>query len=70
MKLAHGTPGVSKSALEDFISNDNVITNILDRLCVKDGIKTDIWCRNWRFKWTLLTKLVFDEKFLFWRKLI
>nr|GEU66212.1 hypothetical protein [Tanacetum cinerariifolium] len=65
MELAHGTRQVSPSAAEDFISNmpDDVITNILDRLRVKDAIRTDAWCRNWRFKWTLLTKLIFDKKF-------
>ncbi|GJW06049.1 F-box/FBD/LRR-repeat protein-like protein [Tanacetum coccineum] len=65
MELAHGTRQVSQIAPDDFISSmpDDVISNILDRLQVKDAIRTDIWSRNWRFKWTMLPKLIFDKKF-------
>ncbi|GJU24676.1 F-box/FBD/LRR-repeat protein-like protein [Tanacetum coccineum] len=42
---------------------DNVMTNILDRLPIQDAVKTGILSRDWRFKWTLLTQLVFDDKF-------
>ncbi|GJY74043.1 putative F-box-like domain superfamily protein [Tanacetum coccineum] len=42
---------------------DNVITNILDRLPVRDAVKTDVLSKNWKFKWTLLTHLIFDEDF-------
>lgn len=65
MELVHGAHKASKYEAEDFISNmpDNVITNILDRLPTDEAVRTDILSRDWRFKWTLLTKLVFDEKF-------
>ncbi|GKD05897.1 F-box/FBD/LRR-repeat protein-like protein [Tanacetum coccineum] len=50
MELAHGTRQVSPSAPEDFITSmpDDVITNILDHLLVKDAVRTDVWCRNCR----------------------
>ncbi|GJZ07387.1 F-box/FBD/LRR-repeat protein-like protein [Tanacetum coccineum] len=65
MELDHGAHKASKYEAEDFISSmpDNVITNILDRLPTDDAVRTDILSRDWRFKWTLLTQLVFDEKF-------
>ena len=51
------------AAEEDFISNmpDIVITKILNLLPLRDAVSTSILCRNWRFKWTLITKLVFDD---------
>ncbi|KAJ0823186.1 putative F-box domain, leucine-rich repeat domain superfamily, F-box-like domain superfamily [Helianthus annuus] len=56
----------SRLATEDVISSmpDNVITHILDRLPVQDAVKTSILSRNWRFKWTTLSQLVFDDNFL------
>ncbi|KAI3796247.1 hypothetical protein L1987_38914 [Smallanthus sonchifolius] len=52
-------------APQDIISNmpDIVVTHILDRLPVQDAVKTGILSRNWRFKWTMLSRLVFDEMF-------
>jgi len=65
MEPSHGTRNASESATEDldFISNmpDIVITNILDRLPTRDAISTSILSRDWRFKWTLLSRLVFDK---------
>ncbi|KAI7754364.1 hypothetical protein M8C21_006052 [Ambrosia artemisiifolia] len=51
--------------MADIISSmpDNVITNILDRLPLQDAVRTDALSRNWRFKWTLLSQLVFDDHF-------
>nr|XP_043625687.1 F-box/FBD/LRR-repeat protein At1g13570-like [Erigeron canadensis] len=42
---------------------DNVIANIMDRLSIKDAVGTSILSTSWRFKWTLLTQLVFDMNF-------
>ncbi|KAI7754365.1 hypothetical protein M8C21_006053 [Ambrosia artemisiifolia] len=50
---------------EDFISKmpDNVITSILHRLPLLDAVRTGILSRTWRFKWTMLTQLKFNEEF-------
>ncbi|KAI3719919.1 hypothetical protein L6452_20825 [Arctium lappa] len=64
MEWVHGTSKASKFASEDIISNmpKNVITNILDRLPIQDAVRTGILSRSWRFNWTMLSQLVFDEK--------
>ncbi|KAJ0837889.1 putative F-box domain, leucine-rich repeat domain superfamily, F-box-like domain superfamily [Helianthus annuus] len=51
---------------EDFISSmpDNVITSILHRMPLQDAVRTGILSRNWRFKWTMLTQLLFDDNFV------
>lgn len=51
----------------DYISNmpDNVITNIMNRLPLKDVVRTDTLASNWRFKWTLLTDVIVDEDFFY-----
>ncbi|KAJ0445015.1 putative F-box domain-containing protein [Helianthus annuus] len=61
MELIQGT----HKAPQDFISNmpDIVINNILDRLRFQDAVRTSVLSRNWRFKWTMLTQLVFDVDF-------
>nr|XP_043617451.1 F-box/FBD/LRR-repeat protein At1g13570-like [Erigeron canadensis]XP_043617452.1 F-box/FBD/LRR-repeat protein At1g13570-like [Erigeron canadensis] len=50
---------------EDYISSmpENVIVNVMDRLPVKDAVGTSILSTSWRFKWTLLTKLILDVDF-------
>ncbi|XP_071716255.1 F-box/FBD/LRR-repeat protein At1g13570-like [Rutidosis leptorrhynchoides] len=55
----------SELASEDIISRlpENVITHILDFLPIQYAVRTSILSRNWRFKWTLLRHVVFDEKF-------
>ncbi|KAF5762064.1 putative F-box domain, FBD domain, leucine-rich repeat domain superfamily [Helianthus annuus] len=65
MELIQGIYKASEFAPQDFISNmpDNVVTNILDRLPVQLALRTSILSRNWRFKWTMLTQLVFDDNF-------
>ncbi|XP_076890009.1 F-box/FBD/LRR-repeat protein At1g13570-like [Bidens hawaiensis] len=42
---------------------DDVVTNILDRLPLQDAVRTDVLSKTWRFKWTLLSQLVFDDDF-------
>ncbi|KAI7754359.1 hypothetical protein M8C21_006047 [Ambrosia artemisiifolia] len=56
----------SEYAVEDIISSmpDIVVTHILDRLPVQDAVKTGILSKRWRFKWTMLSQLVFDEDFV------
>ncbi|XP_076919828.1 F-box/FBD/LRR-repeat protein At1g13570-like [Bidens hawaiensis] len=65
MEPIHGRHKTSMFAHEDVIGNmpDNVITNILDRLPIHDAVRTGILARNWRFKWTMLSQLVFDDYF-------
>ncbi|KAK9051161.1 hypothetical protein SSX86_027787 [Deinandra increscens subsp. villosa] len=55
----------TEPAPKDIISSmpDDVVAHILDRLPLQDAVKTGILSRNWRFKWTMLTQLVFDEVF-------
>ncbi|XP_071735728.1 FBD-associated F-box protein At5g22730-like [Rutidosis leptorrhynchoides] len=55
----------SKSASKDIISRmpKNVIMHILDRLPIQYAVRTSILSSNWRFKWTLLSKVVSDDKF-------
>ncbi|XP_071733660.1 F-box/FBD/LRR-repeat protein At1g13570-like [Rutidosis leptorrhynchoides] len=52
----------SESASVDVISRipEDVVTNILDRLPIQYAIRTSTLSRNWRFKWTLLSLVVFD----------
>nr|GEU69300.1 hypothetical protein [Tanacetum cinerariifolium] len=68
MELVHGELIASKCEAKDFISSmpDNVITEILNRLPLRDVVSTGILSRTWRFKWTLITKLVFDDE-LSWK---
>ncbi|KAM0047820.1 putative F-box domain, leucine-rich repeat domain superfamily, F-box-like domain superfamily [Helianthus debilis subsp. tardiflorus] len=65
MELYHKRHKTSKFAPQDFISDmpDIVITNILDRLPLQDAVRTGVLSRNWRFKWTMLSQLVFDDDF-------
>ncbi|KAF5762055.1 putative F-box domain, leucine-rich repeat domain superfamily, F-box-like domain superfamily [Helianthus annuus] len=65
MELIHGTHKASKFTPQDFITNmpDNVVTNILDRLPLRDAVRTSILARNWRFRWTMLSQLVIDARF-------
>ncbi|XP_076897412.1 F-box/FBD/LRR-repeat protein At1g13570-like [Bidens hawaiensis] len=62
MEMIHG---IHEFAPEDFISRmpDNVVTNILDRLPLQDAVRTDVLSKTWRFKWTMLSQLVFDDNF-------
>ncbi|GKE49717.1 F-box/FBD/LRR-repeat protein-like protein, partial [Tanacetum coccineum] len=53
------------AAEDDFISRmpDDVMSNIMDRLPLQNAVRTSVMSRSWRFKWTLLTQLMFDEYF-------
>nr|XP_043625877.1 F-box/FBD/LRR-repeat protein At1g13570-like [Erigeron canadensis] len=57
MSLSRTTPDD-----DDVISSmpENVVSNILDRLPIQDAVGTSILSKTWRFKWTLLTQLIFD----------
>ncbi|XP_071712016.1 F-box/FBD/LRR-repeat protein At1g13570-like [Rutidosis leptorrhynchoides] len=65
MEPAPGKHNESKSACEDIISRmpEDVISHILDRLPIQYAVMTSILSRNWRFKWTLLSHVVFDSNF-------
>ncbi|KAJ0445007.1 putative F-box domain, leucine-rich repeat domain superfamily, F-box-like domain superfamily [Helianthus annuus] len=65
MELIHVTHKASKFAPQDFITNmpDNVVTNILDRLPLRDAVRTSILSRNWRLKWTMLSQIVITASF-------
>nr|GEV69124.1 hypothetical protein [Tanacetum cinerariifolium] len=60
------TPKASQVALEeDVISRmpDIVMNNILDRLPTQEAVRTAVLSKDWRYKWKILSQLVFDEKF-------
>ncbi|XP_076927945.1 F-box/FBD/LRR-repeat protein At1g13570-like [Bidens hawaiensis] len=65
MEVIHGRRKTREFEPEDFISRmpDNVLTNILDRLPIQDAVRTSILSSNWRFNWTMLSQLVFDDNF-------
>ena len=44
----------------------NVLTNILNRLPLKEAVRTDTLARNWRFKWTLFTDVIVDKDFFYY----
>ncbi|GKF33689.1 F-box/FBD/LRR-repeat protein-like protein, partial [Tanacetum coccineum] len=65
MKPVHRARNASKLAHEDVISRmpENVITDIMNRFPIRDAMRTSILASNWRFRWTMLTELVFDQNF-------
>lgn len=50
---------------EDVISSmpDIVINNIFDRLPIQEAVRTCILSKDWRYKWNILSQLVFDIEF-------
>nr|GEV52218.1 hypothetical protein [Tanacetum cinerariifolium] len=65
MEHVHGSRKLSKFAPEDVISStpDDVITNIFNRLPLQDAVRTGTLSKSWRYKWTMISQLVFDEDF-------
>ncbi|XP_071738906.1 F-box/FBD/LRR-repeat protein At1g13570-like [Rutidosis leptorrhynchoides] len=57
----------SSSEVEnDILSNhlpDYLIDSILERLPIKDAVRTSILSRNWRYKWTTMSSMILDEHF-------
>ncbi|GJV99317.1 F-box/FBD/LRR-repeat protein [Tanacetum coccineum] len=41
---------------------ENIIDDILTRMPIRDAVRTSILSRKWRFCWTSISKLVFDDK--------
>lgn len=52
------------ASAQDLVSDlpQSIIENILERLPLRDAIRTSILSTKWRYKWSTLTQLVFDEK--------
>lgn len=48
----------------DLISDlpQSILENILTRLSIRDAIRTSVLSTKWRYKWSTLTDLAFDEK--------
>ncbi|XP_071738880.1 F-box/FBD/LRR-repeat protein At1g13570-like [Rutidosis leptorrhynchoides] len=53
----------SKFAVEDVINTmpSNVVSCILDFLPLQDAVRTSILSKNWRYKWTTINQVVFDN---------
>ncbi|GJT76305.1 F-box/FBD/LRR-repeat protein-like protein [Tanacetum coccineum] len=70
LEMVRKTLKASKSAPVDIISTmpDNVMSNILNRLPIDCAVGTSILSKNWRFNWTLITQIVFQETLMLdWR---
>lgn len=63
MEVVDETPKASPE--EDVISSmpDIVINKILDRLPIQEAVRTCILSKDWRYKWKILSQLVFDKEF-------
>ncbi|XP_076944896.1 F-box/FBD/LRR-repeat protein At1g13570-like [Bidens hawaiensis] len=50
---------------EDIISNlpEDFINPILERLPIRDAVRTSILSKKWRYRWTTMTRLVIDYEF-------
>ncbi|KAI3423460.1 F-box domain-containing protein [Psidium guajava] len=50
--------------MDDLISDlpQSILESILTRLPIRDAVKTSILSTKWRYKWTSITELVFDDK--------
>ncbi|POO03184.1 F-box domain containing protein [Trema orientale] len=61
------TKGHCKMKMEpDRISNlpDNIIDQILSHLSIRDAVRTSLLSSKWRYKWAMLSCLVFDDSSL------
>nr|GFB76918.1 hypothetical protein [Tanacetum cinerariifolium] len=45
---------------------ENVITDIMNRLPIRDAMRTSNLASNWRFRWTMLTELVIRISQISW----
>lgn len=45
---------------------DNVTTNIMNRMPLKDAVRTCTLSRSWRFKWNLFTGVIVDEDLFYY----
>lgn len=52
-----------KYSRKDNISDlpQNIIDSILTKLPIRDAVKTSILSTKWRYQWTTMTQLIFDE---------
>ncbi|CAI9269031.1 unnamed protein product [Lactuca saligna] len=57
--------GLVTCAEEDKINNwpEHLIESILERLPVQDDVRTSIISKKWRYRWTKMGALIFDEQF-------
>ncbi|CAI9269019.1 unnamed protein product [Lactuca saligna] len=57
--------GVLTCAKEDRISNlpEHLIDLILERVPLEEAVRTSILSKNWRYRWTKMGALAFDEQF-------
>ncbi|KAJ0809813.1 putative F-box domain, FBD domain, leucine-rich repeat domain superfamily [Helianthus annuus] len=55
----------SSAADDDIISNlpEDLIDPILERLPVKDAVRTSVLSKKWRYRWTTMKTLAFDNHF-------
>ncbi|GKB98285.1 putative F-box-like domain superfamily protein, partial [Tanacetum coccineum] len=65
IEQTHGSRKASKFTSDDVISStlNDVLTNILNRLPLQDAVRTGTLLRSWRYKWTMINQLIFDEDF-------
>ncbi|KAG2268164.1 hypothetical protein Bca52824_062719 [Brassica carinata] len=59
-----GMVQISMGESPDLISDlpQSILENILTRLSIRDAIRTSVLSTKWRYKWSTLTDLAFDEK--------
>lgn len=55
---------MAKFSRKDFISDlsQSIIEKVLTELPIRDAVRTSILSKHWRYQWTTMTQLVFDEK--------
>ncbi|KAK1375086.1 F-box/FBD/LRR-repeat protein [Heracleum sosnowskyi] len=54
---------MGKCSRKDNISDlpGNIIEKILTKIPIRDAVKTSILSKKWRYQWTTMTQLIFDE---------
>lgn len=58
--------GVVMEVKDDFISNlpHGIIEIILMRMPIRDAVRTSVLSSKWRYRWTKITRLLFDDDML------